>query len=300
MVRIRARALDGVWRRPAGSREARQEDLDTASGPLDNLQPPGPVRRGDSAEEEEEGLVVKCETGCREPLLWLLGRLLRRASEVAGGAAESESANPRLARITTTRTPLRDGGSIVQPLSGSAVPLVGGARGSSTPALLLELGNRRPAVVIGPPSRQRQQAHFERLLGRGAFCPAAPPPGARFRLRRRGEEREREGSTLFFEVTPLLTAEDEHNFAGSSAAATGNAPLAAAAWSLGECVVCTAALADRVFLPCQHGGLCGVCERRMRLAGMPCHLCRSPVERVLQIEASGAAEVGAVLVQEAI
>lgn len=53
-----------------------------------------------------------------------------------------------------------------------------------------------------------------------------------------------------------------------------------------ECMLCVAALADVVLLPCGHGGFCQDCTRRQvsQKSTAFCPLCRGPIEAFLIID----------------
>lgn len=45
-----------------------------------------------------------------------------------------------------------------------------------------------------------------------------------------------------------------------------------------ECVICMEALSDTLFGPCQHECTCSRCAATISTRGMPCPLCRQPIE----------------------
>jgi hypothetical protein len=50
-----------------------------------------------------------------------------------------------------------------------------------------------------------------------------------------------------------------------------------------NCSVCIDKAADSVMMPCGHGGLCNECAIMMWQRTESCYLCRSSIEKVVQI-----------------
>ena len=59
----------------------------------------------------------------------------------------------------------------------------------------------------------------------------------------------------------------------------GQQPLAAE----DECVVCMAAVHDCICIPCGHRAMCGPCASAVVQHTGLCPICRTPVERTLQV-----------------
>ncbi|KAH7427097.1 hypothetical protein KP509_10G030100 [Ceratopteris richardii] len=53
-----------------------------------------------------------------------------------------------------------------------------------------------------------------------------------------------------------------------------------------DCVICLSELRDTTVLPCRHMCMCSACAKVLRFQSSRCPICRSPVERLLQIRVS--------------
>lgn len=51
-----------------------------------------------------------------------------------------------------------------------------------------------------------------------------------------------------------------------------------------NCLVCFEVVSDAVIMPCGHGGVCSKCAVQMwRDTGL-CHLCRKPIDSVVEVQ----------------
>eukprot|EP00250_Pteridium_aquilinum_P005883 c15907_g1_i1 orf=756-1799(+) len=53
-----------------------------------------------------------------------------------------------------------------------------------------------------------------------------------------------------------------------------------------ECVICLSELRDTTVLPCRHMCMCSACAKVLRFQSSRCPICRTPVERLLEIKVS--------------
>ena len=54
-----------------------------------------------------------------------------------------------------------------------------------------------------------------------------------------------------------------------------------------ECVICLAAQADTLFMPCSHQCTCGACSDAVRKANLYCPLCRQTIATASAVVAGG-------------
>jgi len=69
----------------------------------------------------------------------------------------------------------------------------------------------------------------------------------------------------------------------SDTAASPIVPPASVTGSEGQCVVCQAALAICVCVPCGHMALCPPCGQKIRESGQKCPLCRAHIREVIRV-----------------